>query len=547
MRLFDSPTAALAVFSSAILATSSEVAVETPATTSLEAPIRNIAIIGAGAGGASTAYYLRKFADEANIPVNITIFEKTNRVGGRSLTVNAWDKPGYPVELGSSMFVPESGIVSSIVREAKLNFRYLEYSEGSSNAGVWNGEELVYRYNFDEDVPFWDRVARFFRFGFDPAMATSRVSKTGDSIKMMYSEPHFPFQSLDKVVSDVDLLTPRNTVGSEFLRKELIIGRYVPEVVQSSTRVNFGSNLDETSGMDMLLSIMPNQALQVSGGNWKIFDYMVQKSQATVNYEIDVGRVDYEPYIRGERYNPSEKPYYAIQTKEERQMQTKNSHYGVAFDDVVFAAPMQFSQITTRFGMMPPMVREVVPYRRVHVTLLATKLRLSPKFFKLEDTDKAPDVILTTLPNKEMPSSGFGSDGRGEKGFYSIIFLRSDMNPKTGYMEDIWKITSPNKPSHEFLFELFDSPVPESIVGNENEESHISWYYTERVAAYPAGIPRDKFYPHALSQGLWYTSSMETFISTMETNALMGKNIAKLMVDKYEDEEKDTAESREGE
>jgi prenylcysteine oxidase / farnesylcysteine lyase len=31
--------------------------------------------------------------------------------------------------------------------------------------------------------------------------------------------------------------------------------------------------------------------------------------------------------------------------------------------------------------------------------------------------------------------------------------------------------------------------------------------------------------------GLYYTSGMESFISTMETNALAGKNVARLIVD----------------
>lgn len=34
-----------------------------------------------------------------------------------------------------------------------------------------------------------------------------------------------------------------------------------------------------------------------------------------------------------------------------------------------------------------------------------------------------------------------------------------------------------------------------------------------------------------IGPGLYYTSGMESFISTMETNALMGKNIARLIVD----------------
>lgn len=36
-----------------------------------------------------------------------------------------------------------------------------------------------------------------------------------------------------------------------------------------------------------------------------------------------------------------------------------------------------------------------------------------------------------------------------------------------------------------------------------------------------------------LARGFYYTSGMESFISTMETNALMGMNVAQLIVNDY--------------
>jgi len=36
-----------------------------------------------------------------------------------------------------------------------------------------------------------------------------------------------------------------------------------------------------------------------------------------------------------------------------------------------------------------------------------------------------------------------------------------------------------------------------------------------------------------LDENLWYTSGIESFISTMETSALMGRNVAKLVVDEW--------------
>lgn len=36
-----------------------------------------------------------------------------------------------------------------------------------------------------------------------------------------------------------------------------------------------------------------------------------------------------------------------------------------------------------------------------------------------------------------------------------------------------------------------------------------------------------------LAAGIYYTSGIESFISTMETSALMGKNVARLIIDDF--------------
>ena len=38
-----------------------------------------------------------------------------------------------------------------------------------------------------------------------------------------------------------------------------------------------------------------------------------------------------------------------------------------------------------------------------------------------------------------------------------------------------------------------------------------------------------------LARGFYYTSGIESFISTMETSALMGMNVAQLIIDDYLD------------
>ena len=72
-------------------------------------------IVGAGAGGASTAYHLSKFAAASGFAVNITVFERNDYIGGRSTTVDVYDDPMNPVELGASIFVKANHILESAV------------------------------------------------------------------------------------------------------------------------------------------------------------------------------------------------------------------------------------------------------------------------------------------------------------------------------------------------------------------------------------------------------------------------------------------------
>lgn len=65
----------------------------------------DIGVLGAGAAGASTAYYAHEFAASHLLNVNTTVYERKSYVGGRSTTVYALDDPNEPVELGASIFV----------------------------------------------------------------------------------------------------------------------------------------------------------------------------------------------------------------------------------------------------------------------------------------------------------------------------------------------------------------------------------------------------------------------------------------------------------
>jgi prenylcysteine oxidase / farnesylcysteine lyase len=146
-----------------------------------------------------------------------------------------------------------------------------------------------------------------------------------------------------------------------------------------------------------------------------------------------------------------------------------------------------------------------VEYMTLHVTLIATKSPIRPAIFNLNRT--VPGEILTTLPHNIFDAPFFHSIGR-------------TMILSTG--ESVWKIFSPGNITDSILSELF---------GND---ATIAWIHRKIWNAYPRLDPVSEFapielYPEDSSAGVWYTSGIETFISTMETSALAGRNIAHLI------------------
>ena len=68
---------------------------------------------------------------------------------------------------------------------------------------------------------------------------------------------------------------------------------------------------------------------------------------------------------------------------------------------------------------------------------------------------------------------------------------------------------------------------------NTSASDAISWHYPYVWNSYPYELPRVTFEDPELARGFYYTSGIESFISTMETSALMGKNVAQLIVDDF--------------
>jgi len=438
------------------------------------------------------------------------VYERNGYIGGRSTTVNVYDDPNQPVELGASIFVEVNYNLVNATRNFNLSTSTPdeESTADGPRLGIWNGNTFVYKQSGSNS--YWDVAKLFWKYGLAPYKTLKLMKSTTARFFQMYDHPHFPFASLSETVYALGLTAVTAATGEQYLNENGISAAFANDIIQASTRVNYAQNLSSIHGLETMVCMATEGAMSVKGGNWQIFSEMLKASGAhvyltravsTVNRNSDNGKfVVHSPLRRDNVYQDS-----ILEDLE--------------FDEVVLAAPEQFASIDFNTGS--DLKIDDIPYVQLFVTLFTTRHSLSPAAFNMRPDEVVPRTVLTTLPQR---------NGEGAPDFFSISLLRSTVDTRfhSAPTEYLYKIFSHAPLTDAFLAKIlgFD---PERDVNEEN----ISWMYEKRWNSYPYEYPRITFEKIKLDDGLWYTSGIESFISTMETSSLMGSNVAKLIVNEW--------------
>ncbi|OAG02533.1 prenylcysteine oxidase-like protein 1 precursor [Paraphaeosphaeria sporulosa] len=481
---------------------------------------KRVAIIGAGAAGSSAAYHLAQFAQDSGIPLQIDVFERDWHIGGRSTTINPWSDSDQAVELGASIFVDVNHILVNATKAFNLSTNNRENLLADiPEVGIWNGKEIVFTMN---EGGWWDLAKLFWRYGYAPVKANKLMRETVDKFLQMYERPLFPWNSLSDVVQLVGLTEATGLTGEQYMQNKGISPKFANEIVQASTRVNYASNLGTIHGVEAMVCLATNGAMSIAGGNWRIFEHMLSSSDSiSTHLNNTITRISKQA-----------DGSYNLTTIAGRVS---------SFDEVILAAPLQFSNLA--IDPAPEHTPEEIPYVKLHVTHFATPHKLDPSAFGLEADKPVPEYVLTTLQVDEE----YGSKPNvGRAGFFSISIVSSGVNvhgskPRSEY---IYKIFSPKRIDHQFLSRVLGLQVSKEEAEKGDVDGTVSWINHWEVHSYPYEYPRVTFDEIKLDEGLWYTSAIESFISTMETSALSGKNVAQLIVNGWN---KQSGESSDGE
>lgn len=159
-------------------------------------PQEKVAIIGAGAGSLSLAYYLQKYTRDL---YDITIFEQNDYVGGRTPTVFAYNNPQFPFELGATVFVSHKKILVQAAKEFGLKLHDPKdfNKNASKKVSISQGHEILFSFNTAGEL----YVHAAERYGASPIKLVYAVKDFLDKLVHVYYHKSFPFVGLTEAVN----------------------------------------------------------------------------------------------------------------------------------------------------------------------------------------------------------------------------------------------------------------------------------------------------------------------------------------------------------
>ncbi|KAG6885530.1 hypothetical protein C0993_000526 [Termitomyces sp. T159_Od127] len=440
--------------------------------------IPRVAIIGAGAGGSSAAFWISKAKERFNVSVEVDVYEKASYIGGRSITVYPYGNSSLPpLELGASVFVA----ANKNLWRASDEFNLTRQAFGAGGRrGVWDGEDLVFTFGDS----WWDTIKALVRYGVLAHKRTQQIVKAVvERYLTIYSLDSPNWDSIADISAALDYSNMTRDTATSFFAQVGVAKRFASELIEGATRVNYGQNLDDIHALGGIVSLATDDARGIKGGNFQLFEQFLKRSGAHVHLNTQVSNI-------------------SVSTSPSTQWTIKSSLGEKNYKAVILAAPFHSTGIA-----IPPSLADSIPeqpYVHLHVTLLTTTSpKPNPTYFKQQSASILPEMTLTTYEGVR--------NGKKEPEFMSLSYHGL-------VREGEWavKIFSKQRISDELLIRLFSDQV--------------SWIYRTEWDAYPKLTPTTTFPPVKVNRAFYYVNAFEPFISTMETQTVAARNVVDLLL-----------------
>ncbi|KAJ3053894.1 hypothetical protein HK097_003132 [Rhizophlyctis rosea] len=484
-------------------------------------PLLRVAIIGAGAAGTSTAYFLRKLEkshplSSQSTPIKLTLYERTERIGGRArvlplnVTVCTPDSsicaPELQhIELGASVFAAKNHHLVNASRELNLTLEDLSKFPGKDRVGVWDGEKWRIRQTGTvghlPGTDGWlgdafDKAKILARYGLfhGPLQAAKICRDIAARFFSIYDKllARDVFERVDLLVKELALWDTVSTSSLEYFRDSKGINEaFVTEFIGGITKNTYLQEIAKTSAFGGAIALYSgtNDLFHVKGGNYQIYQRMVQDEDVKLKNSVE----------SVERVEKDGRTTFVVEGQD---------HVKKMYDVVVVAAPLPASEIKFQ-GIS---VEKFPPLRYVQLYVTIIVGTFNPAYFGLDSHSDIPEGILvpSESTSQTIPTVPFFTMGK------------TDISSSVS----IVKFFSPKPISDSVLDDIFST----------REQTHRhAW---DLPGSYPYLPVRDEEWevPVEVEAGVYYVNAMESWISTMETETVAGRNVANLIWRRWEKE-----------
>ncbi|KAI9317412.1 Prenylcysteine lyase [Dichotomocladium elegans] len=405
------------------------------------------------------------------------------------------------IELGASIFVEKNYNLMNATKRFGLGLTRLTELPIERGLGIWDGKEFLFE---ETGNHYWDILKLIWRYGYTPIKFDSFLQATiSQFLNGAYHDKDDvpPFLSVEESLVQYGLEELTNITSSGLFEKKLkLSNQFVREVIQTSTRANYGQDVDILHGFGGLVSMSTAGASATEGGNFQIFEQFALRSGADLKLETAVVSLRNTTEVDD---NGNIVKSYIVTTDDGQEE---------VFDAVLFAAPIHLSNIEMDFPNAVSAERE---YQIVHVTMIAGVV--DPSYFGRK-WENMPTLIVTT----GVPLTGNFKESTQPFTTFGIHRFLKD----TG--ESIVKMFSPEPLSDDILDQLFHNR---------------SWTHRKAWEAFPKlySVGANEEWPPVIlhgweddsENGVIYVNAFESCISTMETETVASKNAVRILRDRW--------------
>ncbi|KAJ1547461.1 hypothetical protein HK096_002805, partial [Nowakowskiella sp. JEL0078] len=462
----------------------------------------HVGIIGAGSAGTSTAYFLNNLSKKSSkrgANLVITIFESSDRIGGRAraIKVPVGDKE-ITVEIGASIIAE---VNTHLLNASKaLNVERVQTSwneinnsekEEDEGLGIWDGEHWRFKRPPRPSFKWIYDISFITRYGFvnGPVKTLKIVNKVVEKFLKVYDliEAGKFFLNVRSLIEETELWETVENSVNKFWTGNSINDLFLREIIGGITKNTYAQEIDRSHSFGSMISLfsISSPLFKIKGGNQRLFEEMVHESEATLKMNTKVTGIKKNTVESGELR-------YTIITENEDNED---------FDVVVVASPT-IGQIELKNIQIN--TTQQLHYVNLHVTVVVGELNST--YFKLTESSSIPKNILVPSEPKDSKIS-------------RVPFLSAGINHQqviNGKTIQVVKFFSLEEMTNTVLCKLF---VRQDFIEKVFWKNPGSYPYLEIVNRnqYLGAIE--------IADGLYHANAMEGFLSTLETESVSALSV----------------------